>query len=413
MKATYNSNWKYQWKKDGDNLPNDTTATLNVTQSGIYQLITYLDNQCSKTRRSRKIKVDFTTSNFKLKTNSPLKICNNGGEVTLESPQNTNYTYEWYKDGVRLSTASQATYIATNPGRYWAVLRDVQQGCTSRSDTLTIQAIAPTVVNITNSNGTQICIGTSTTLSASNNAIKSFQWTYNGQDITNETKNTFVVSQAGEYNVAVIDTNGCRTAGSPIKIEVVSKITVILDSLPNFCGTDHPPMSLNGTPAGGTYTGKGVLNGHFDPKMAGVGTHIITYSIKGELACQSGQAVRLLVITPPPVLNLGRDREIFKGASIELNGDLGSNYTYNWSPTTALSNPSGAITSASPESTTTYQLTALGPGGCKASDSITVRVITTIYIPDAFTPNSDGINDVWKLTGIENYPDIEVTIFNR
>lgn len=413
LQATYNSNWKYQWKKDNNNLPNDTTATLSVTQSGIYQLITYLDNQCSKTRRSRKIKVDFTSSNFKLKSNSPLRICTNGGQIMLESPQNANYAYEWYKDGVLVPAASQATYTATEAGRYWAVLRDVTQGCTSRSDTLSIQAVVPTVVNIANSSGGQICAGTSTTLSVTNNAIKSFQWIYNGKDLLNETKNNLTVSQAGEYNVTVVDTSGCQATSASVKINVISKITVTLDSLPNFCGADHPAITLKGEPVGGIYTGKGVLNSQFDPKKAGVGTHIITYSIKGELACQSGQAVRSLVITPPPVLNLGRDREIFKGASIELNGDLGNSYIYNWSPTTALSNPSGAITNSSPESTTTYQLTALGPGGCKASDSITVRVITTIYIPDAFTPNSDGINDVWKLTGIENYPDIEVTIFNR
>jgi len=36
-----------------------------------------------------------------------------------------------------------------------------------------------------------------------------------------------------------------------------------------------------------------------------------------------------------------------------------------------------------------------------------------LEIPEAFSPNGDGINDVWNITGKESWPDIEVTIYNR
>ncbi len=386
LQATENSTWGYQWQKDGVNIPNATTAFLAVKEAGTYQLVTYLQNECSKTRRSRKIKVDFTTAAFKLKSTGPPRICLTNGKFALESPANSNYTYEWYKDGQKLS-ASQANFTATEPGNYWAVINDIVQGCTSRSDTIKIQTVPPTAVNIVNSSGGQICLGTSATLSVKNNAIKSYQWTSNGQNLPNETKNTLIVSQAGEYNVTAIDTNGCQATGTAAKIEIVNKITVILDSLPNFCGTDYSPLSLKASPSGGTYSGKGAVNNSFDPKAAGVGTHTITYSIKGSLACQSGEAVRTLVITPPPVLNLGRDREIFKGASIELKGDLGPGYRYSWAPPTGLSDPMAAKTFATPEATITYTLRAEGPNGCIALDTIQVKVITTIHIPEAFTPN--------------------------
>ncbi len=412
LRATENATWGYQWQKDGVSIPNATTASLIVKEAGNYQLVTYLQNQCSKTRRSRKVKVDFTTTAFKLKSTGPPRICLTNGKFALESPANANYTYEWYKDSQKLS-ASQANFTATEPGSYWAVINDVIQGCTSRSDTIKIQTVPPTKVNIVNSSSGQICSGTSATLLVNTNAIKSFQWTSNGQNLPNETKNTLVVSQAGEYNVTAIDTNGCQATGTAAKIEIVNKITVTLDSLPNFCGTDYPPLPLKAIPSGGTYSGKGVVNNSFDPKSAGVGTHTITYSIKGSLACQSGEAVRTLVITPPPVLNLGRDREIFKGASIELKGDLGAGYRYSWAPPTGLSDPTAAKTFAAPEVTTTYTLRAEGPNGCIALDTIQMRVITTIHIPEAFTPNGDGINDTWELRGMENYPEAEVSVYNR
>ena len=47
------------------------------------------------------------------------------------------------------------------------------------------------------------------------------------------------------------------------------------------------------------------------------------------------------------------------------------------------------------------------------TDSIEIRVYERIWIPDAFTPNDDGVNDSWELRGIEMYPAVEVTIYNR
>ena len=415
LKATVNANWGYQWKRNGDNISNATTPTLSVNEGGVYQLVTYLENTCSKTRRSRKVKVDFTNSNFKLKANGPARACSGGGgNFTLETPENSNYTYEWYRDGQRLTAATQATLKPTEAGRYWAVVRDAVQGCSSRSDTVAVQSVTPLAVSINSSAGFQICSGTATTLSVGNSAAqKTYQWRRNDQEMPNETKSTLLVSDAGDYKVALIDTNGCGHSATTIKIEVVNKITVTLDSIPNFCGVGFPPVALQGTPTGGTYAGNGVSNNQFEPPKAGIGTHQISYSIKGALACQQGEAKRTVVITPPPVLNLGPDREVFKGSAVQLNGDLGAGYTYNWTPSTTLSNPLAAKTQASPEASTTYTLRATGPNGCVAVDTITIRVITTIYIPDVFTPNGDGVNDVWELQGLENYPEVEVRVFNR
>ncbi|MVM38556.1 hypothetical protein GO730_14990 [Spirosoma sp. HMF3257] len=74
LKATSNSNWDYQWKKDGNSIPGATTSTLTATESGTYQLITSLKAQCSKSRRSGEVKVTVTKSRFKLKSTGPSKF---------------------------------------------------------------------------------------------------------------------------------------------------------------------------------------------------------------------------------------------------------------------------------------------------------------------------------------------------
>jgi gliding motility-associated-like protein len=64
--------------------------------------------------------------------------------------------------------------------------------------------------------------------------------------------------------------------------------------------------------------------------------------------------------------------------------------------------------------TTTYLLAVTTPGGCKASGEITVDIYTPLSIPNAFTPNGDGRNDVlYVLGGPEGSRIKDFTIFDR
>jgi len=64
---------------------------------------------------------------------------------------------------------------------------------------------------------------------------------------------------------------------------------------------------------------------------------------------------------------------------------------------------------------TTYTLTATDADGCKSSDNIIVNIIPyCIKVANAFTPNGDGINDLWTVyDNIECLKNVQVSIFNR
>jgi gliding motility-associated-like protein len=106
--------------------------------------------------------------------------------------------------------------------------------------------------------------------------------------------------------------------------------------------------------------------------------------------------------------------EIFSGSNVKLepviNGDV---IAYQWSPATGLSDVTAKNPTASPSATTTYTLTVTTFAGCQVSASVTVTVIGQIVIPNVFTPNGDGVNDLWNIAHISDYPRCTVDIFSR
>jgi gliding motility-associated-like protein len=68
---------------------------------------------------------------------------------------------------------------------------------------------------------------------------------------------------------------------------------------------------------------------------------------------------------------------------------------------------------STPTNDITYRLLVTGIGGCSISDTLFVKVLKNPVIPNAFSPNGDGINDVWKIDYLDAYQGATVDIFNR
>lgn len=261
---------------------------------------------------------------------------------------------------------------------------------------------------------TEMCADDSLLLSSvplSGLAQYRYNWLVDDRPLS--TTSQYIARKTGHYTLQITDAAGCRSESRPFALTVVPSISVSLDSIPDYCGYDHAPVMLRGYPAGGIFTGTGVHEGVFNPNEAGLGTHTVTYEVKSPFACQNGRAIRSTTIRQVQAIDLGADREINRGTSVRLTGARNSDYHYKWTPITGLDDPTAPTPEASPDNTISYRVVVSDDHGCQAQDSVRIIVHEPIWIPDSFSPNGDGINDKWELKGINNYPEAEVTVFNR
>ena len=147
-------------------------------------------------------------------------------------------------------------------------------------------------------------------------------------------------------------------------------------------------------------------------------TDTLLYSIKlsimNSFGCKNN-LTKTFQVHAFPVVNAGPDRFVLEGGSVTLQPIVtGLDLTYLWLPATFMNDPtSGMPTVSAVTRDISYTLTATARGGCSASDIVFVKLLKFPVIPNTFTPNNDGINDVWSIDYLNTYPDNWVQVFNR
>lgn len=88
-------------------------------------------------------------------------------------------------------------------------------------------------------------------------------------------------------------------------------------------------------------------------------------------------------------------------------------FTYEWSPAKWLDNPNTATPFATPEEDITYTVTGKSEYGCANTAGITIRLNNNIFVPNAFSPNGDGMNDIFHIINYGFDEIMEFRVFDR
>lgn len=219
--------------------------------------------------------------------------------------------------------------------------------------------------------------------------------------------------------VRAVSSGGCFTEKSANSI-ILASPKLVFDNIPSFCETVTKSIALTqardtGVVQGsGVYSGDGVTNGSFNPASAGPGNHTITYKYTLSNGC-SDTVTQIARVGPKPSVSAGPTGVVLQGGQILLQGSVsgGDNFTFLWSPAESLSDATLLQPVATPPNDTYYTLKATNGDGCFDTAGVLIKILLNPLVPNAFSPNGDGINDKWQISYISSYPDCKVQVFNR
>ena len=233
--------------------------------------------------------------------------------------------------------------------------------------------------------------------------INQWKWELDGAPFSDDQRPDFTALSPGNYSLTLTAKSniGCGS-NSFTKDFIIQPKPQISADITNGC----KDISLSFT-ADQTDDLTTIKNWHWDFGDAGFSAqksdqHI--YSSVGNYNVElSAEATNGCLTTIPKNIfineahaDAGKDTIVVSNEFFQLNGSGGA--TYSWLPTTGLSDPFVSNPMAKITDDTKYVLTAKTAEGCIGTASINVTVFkgSGIYVPTAFTPNNDGLNDMLK-----------------
>ncbi len=225
---------------------------------------------------------------------------------------------------------------------------------------------------------------------------------------------TFPASQSGLYNLQVYDTSGCKNRDSVfVNVNPVPVVDAGPDTL--ICGGNGYVLSGTSNASAVAWTPANGLSATDILNPVWNNTEPAKYYLEGTdaIGCRNMDSVFINVI--PVSVNAGPDTILCDGETY-LMPAVTSAANALWSPATGLSNVTILNPTFNGNQETEYTLLVTDTSGCTASDLVKISIDpcddSYIKVPQAFTPNGLGENNLFNVFGA-NIQDYEIKIYNR
>lgn len=369
-------------------------------------------------------------------SNSPVpatNYCHNATATPLTAVAQPGHTLTWYNN----AALTGGTTVAPTPSTatvgsfdYFVTQTNTATGCVSAASVITVK-INPVPVpaftiptGICMPGGSAAFVNTST---IADNTPLTYLWNFGDVQTSTAANPTHIYAGIGSYNVTLtaMSNTGCsQTSAAQVVDDFYDKPvarfaitpaeicqgtnTVILNQSSALNSTvqswswnfgDNSPISTVETPV---------------KQFANAGTFDIKLTVKNAVGCVSDPFTQRVTVHLQPVIDAGRSFVVPEGTTVQFEATANSgSLKFNWSPGLSLSSDTVLKPTLTAMADQTYTLTATGDFGCTATDFLTVQILKPIKVPNAFSPNNDGIHDTWLIPNLADYPGCTVSVFNR
>lgn len=264
---------------------------------------------------------------------------------------------------------------------------------------------------------TVICKGMSYTMQPSGGSSYTWQ-AHPTLSCTNCTNPIATPDTTTLYRVTGISNFGC-IAGDSVRIKVIPPLKITVSTKDTLCVGESSQLNASGANSyvWSPSTGLSATN---IPNPIASPIITTTYQVIGSdiKNCFADTGYVPIIVYPIPQFNIiANTITINVGNSVTLNTTNSSDITkWRWTPSRWLNATNIAQPITSPKDNIVYKCEASNDGGCKVSDQVTIEVLcngSNVYIPNTFSPNKDGVNDVFYVRGKGLFSIKSMKVFNR
>ena len=359
---------------------------------------------------------------------TPLAACNSLlVDFTLQPPSNLTYTF-YFGDGTADTTKKlsfQHFYSSSNFYQPYIILSDDSKCDVAVGGQNVIKVIgadplfSPDKKSFCDSGTVYF-----TNYTIGNDPVTAYKWTFGDGSTSSDKDPIHTFMSPGKYvvSLSVTTQSGCsKSIDDTIRVYKTPAPLIIADSTVCINSSLLFRAQLAATDTAVVLAwnfGNGTTSSVVNPavKYDKEGKYAVSLTVTNSLGCK-GTANTSATVTPLPVVTVADNPYVPLGISIPLPVAYSRGIaTYNWTPATNLSCTNCAIPVATPLRTTTYKVNVTDSNGCVNSGEVTVNVScneNNYFVPNLFTPNGDGNNDIFYPRGTSIHLIQSLRVFNR
>jgi gliding motility-associated-like protein len=267
---------------------------------------------------------------------------------------------------------------------------------------------------------TMVCYGSPVTLGGKSTAIGNgpfaYSWSSGPTFTGNEANPVIQAENDGTYDLKITDINGCENKDS-IKVQVNNPGKIHLTNQLSICKGQKITLGQSPLIQGSKYPytyqwspDSTLSANNIETPVAQPSTTTTYRLMVSNWNCPADTAYTSVTVHELPKAYVSPTLTMGNEGNVQLYAEGG--VSYRWSPADNLNNSNIPDPIATPGTSTLYTVEVIDSFGCSSEAYVQVNVRNEVFIPEIFTPNGDGKNDVFKIYGF-GIVELSLTIFDR